>query len=70
MIKIVNTGNNPSSTGSHKYDIFINNKKITSFRHKREEGLATCLAKASKAVKQVEIDNLIDTYVQVLGEEQ
>lgn len=40
---------NPLPTGEHKYVLKINNKVICEFTHTREDGLAVCLEKASKA---------------------
>ena len=38
--------------GECTYEIRINEKVITTFKHKRTEGLSKCLAEASRAVIQ------------------
>ena len=58
MIKILNiTG---SDSNNAKYELSINGKHIAYFEHKRSEGLAECLFKASVAVNRAEYD-LINT---------
>jgi hypothetical protein len=54
MIAIVNIGpyNDPDLGGWRDYEVRINHKLITTFRHKRSDGLAGCLAKAADAVQQ------------------
>ena len=53
MIAIVNTGPHVKSDimGMHTYEVRINSKVITTFDHKRSDGLVACLQKASKAVE-------------------
>lgn len=54
MITIQNVGpyDDPDYAGWRKYEIRINNRLVTTFTHKRSEGLVTCLQKASEAVGQ------------------
>jgi hypothetical protein len=52
MISITNISKEVRGIGVHVYEVRINNTAITTFEHKREEGLATCLAKASEAVER------------------
>jgi hypothetical protein len=59
-ILIHNDGSNPSTIGVHGYNIFINHKFIASFKHTREEGLATCLRKAADAVAATEVIKPVD----------
>ena len=60
-IIITNIDNKPS--GECKYRICINQREICYFKHKREEGLAECLRKASEAVKRKNLQELI-TFIQ------
>lgn len=57
MIQIINITGNP--IGNNRYVIKINNKLITYFTHKHEEGLSICLKKASEAVEK---QKWFDTY--------
>ena len=57
MIQIINTTGNP--IGNNKYEIKINNKVITSFIHKYEDGLSVYLKKALEAVEK---QKWTDTY--------
>lgn len=63
MIAIVNVGphDDPNPLGERTYEVWINSKVITTFRHKRGDGLGQCLLAASKAVekqKWLEIESL------------
>ena len=51
MIKIQNIGGNV--LGESKYEITINGKHITFFKHNRPAGLAICLEQAANAVHDV-----------------
>jgi len=52
MIAIVNVGPHDSDPmGVRTYEVRINSKVITTFEHKRSEGLAACLQSAAKAVE-------------------
>ena len=53
MIAIVNIGphDDPDPTGWRNYEVRINHKVITTFRHKPEHGLARCLCMAAAAVE-------------------
>ena len=44
-----------SDPGVYEYEVKINDKFITSFKHKREEGLSICLSKAAEAVEKKEV---------------
>lgn len=44
--------------GLHKYHVYINKQFICEFWHTREDGLAECLIKASKAVELQKIANI------------
>ena len=48
-----------SDPGVYEYEVKINDKFITSFKHKREEGLSICLSKAAEAVEK---KDLLDFY--------
>ena len=63
MITIVNISTG-SPFGIHEYEVRINQKVITTFKHRREAGLATCLIAAAKAVKQAKWDQ----YAQIFKE--
>ena len=54
MFAIVNVGggNAEDHSGERTYEVRINRQVITSFRHKRADGLAACLMAASLAVKK------------------
>lgn len=54
MIAIVNIGGGDESNplGERTYEIRINRDVITTFKHKRGDGLGACLLEASKAVER------------------
>ena len=53
MIAIINRGPHTGDSGGERnYDVCINDKLIAQFKHKRSDGLATCLRKAADAVEQ------------------
>ena len=52
MIAIVNISTHNSPIGWHEYELRINAKVITTFRHKREEGLTKCLERAAEAAEK------------------
>ena len=56
MIAIINTGSsrNSSAPDERIYELKINHEIITTFKHKRNDGLAVCLQKASEAVAKWE----------------
>lgn len=57
MIAIVNVSTNDPPVGWQDYEVRINRKVITTFKHKREDGLKVCLEKAAVAVgKQKDLD--------------
>ena len=49
-IIIRNIGGDP--LGVCEYEVRINEKRITTFKHSRPEGLSKCLSEASRAVVQ------------------
>ena len=53
MIAIINKGpyDDPDPEGERVYELRINLGVITTFKHRRGDGLAVCLQKASDAVK-------------------
>lgn len=51
MIAIINIGNE-NKAGETKYQVKVNSQLITTFFHKRSDGMAICLEKASKAVEK------------------
>ena len=59
MIAIVNKGKT-DKPGVYKYNIYINEKFICSFTHKKSQSLAKCLLLASQAVKEKEMQNITD----------
>lgn len=60
MINIVNMGphdkNDPM--GWRTYKISINSYVITTFQHKRSDGLEVCLLKAAKAVERQKLEDV------------
>lgn len=54
MIAIVNVGphDDPNPLGERTYEVRINSRVITTFRHRRGDGLGQCLLAASKAVER------------------
>lgn len=52
MIAIVNIGPHDAKNplGERTYEVRINSQVITTFRHKRADGLSRCLFEVSKAV--------------------
>jgi hypothetical protein len=60
MIAIINLGTNPKPHGTHEYVIRINHHEICKFKHRRENGLAVCLKKASEAVENMDIDRMLE----------
>lgn len=54
MIAIVNVGphDDADPMGERTYEVRINKQVITTFRHKRSDGLGRCLLAASKAVEK------------------
>lgn len=60
MIAIINIGpyDDPDIDGIRNYRVCINGKTICEYEHKRSDGLAVCLAKASEAVKKQHIRNI------------
>jgi len=53
VIAIVNiTPEGEPVDGWNEYQVRINRNVITHFRHRRSEGLATCLRKAADAVEE------------------
>ena len=57
MIAIVNITSEPKPHGQHKYSLRINKMEICQFEHKREDGLAACLAAAAKKVRETKWAN-------------
>lgn len=54
MIAIVNVTKDPKPTGEHTYELRINREVITTFTHRREEGLSRCLQRAALAAEKAE----------------
>ena len=55
MIAIINTSKKFSETGVQEYSVSINrNPVIATFKHRRSDGLSTCLLLAAQAVREVE----------------
>jgi len=59
MIAIINKSKNYGK-GVQTYDLMINKKKITSFTHVFEDGLAECLRKASEAAQREDVQNFFE----------
>ena len=68
MIGIRNISKKPRPTGLHTYEVFVTvinqdksvtPRRICTFRHRREGGLAECMAKAAEAVKKSRNDELM-----------
>jgi hypothetical protein len=52
MITIANVTPVPQPFGENVYEIRVNRRVMTTFTHRREEGLSACLLKASEAVER------------------
>jgi hypothetical protein len=52
MIAIVNIDENPRAFGEHLYSLRINQRELCKFKHKREDGISTCLMKAAKEIEK------------------
>lgn len=63
MIAIINVSDVCKPFGVHKYEVRINKTLITTFEHRREQGLVICLRQAAAAVEKVrwqEIMNILN----------
>lgn len=56
MIIVCNVSEEYSRTGIQKYEVRINDTKLSSFEHNSEEGMSVCLHKAAESLKNVDID--------------
>jgi hypothetical protein len=66
MIAIINVSKGPLPVfGLQKYEVRINQKVITTFNHRREDGLGACLIAAAKAVEQAKWDQYAQIYKQI-----
>jgi hypothetical protein len=55
MIRIQNNGHGDGTPdGWAEYEIYVNRAFLTTFRHKRSDGMAVCLARAAQAVSRME----------------
>ena len=72
MIAIVNIGPQTDDPGGvRNYEVRINHDLIATFQHKRSDGLAVCLAKASEAVASQDSRmerRLLDLFNKVMSE--
>ena len=61
MIAIVNVGavDGETEAGMHRYSVRINQREICQFEHKRIQGLATCLTRASMAVQAADAEQIV-----------
>jgi len=50
---------NKTGRGVRDYEVVVQNKSICKFKHKREDGLAVCLEKAAKAVRDQHEQDLL-----------
>lgn len=64
MIRVVQIGKESDDpSGVRLYEVGINNHPaIATFKHKRADGLAVCLAKASAAVEKVKWEGFADMF--------
>ena len=72
MIAIVNVTKGGIKPGFNDYEVRINSEVICTFRHKREKGLAHCLAAAAIAVieyDQEEGDRKIKALIEMMSDE-
>ena len=58
MIAIINISGNP--LGECQYELRINKRVITTFKHNRTEGLSVCLKKASIAAEKAKWEDAIN----------
>jgi hypothetical protein len=58
MIAIINRGHvsDDPDDDNRRYIIYINQKPIAGFEHRRADGLAACLRKAADTVKKAEVE--------------
>ena len=59
MSAIVNISKETSLCDVHTYEVRINQKILTTFTHKPEEGLAQCLRQAAEAVEEKKWERVI-----------
>lgn len=71
MIAIVNKGPHvpEDPMGWRDYEVRINQDLITRFKHRRGDGLAVCLLKASEAVKQQREEEVAKRLIDLAREE-
>ena len=60
MIAIINITPDPKTYGAHTYSLRINHQELCQFVHNREDGLTTCLKKASDAYLKNVVDMLME----------
>jgi hypothetical protein len=60
MIAIVNVSQEFDPLGVQQYEVRINKEVVTTFEHKRSDGLTVCLRKASEAVEKAKWLKLAD----------
>jgi len=67
MIGVRNISKRVRAAGLHSYEVFVTvvaadrsvlARRICTFRHKREDGMAICLEKAASAVRRSKADEL------------
>ncbi len=72
MIAIVNVGpfDDPDPFGVRMYEVRINSELITTFQHRRSDGLGRCLLEASKAVERQKWARVAEEIAAIYPEEQ
>lgn len=70
MIAIVNIGGgDPKDVmGIRDYEVRINHEVITTFKHKRSDGLGACLFAAAKAVERSDWE-IVEEFMQSINTE-
>jgi hypothetical protein len=68
MIAIVNIGGGDESNplGERTYEVRINREVITTFKHKRSDGLGACLFAAAKAVERSDWET-VEEFIQAIN---
>lgn len=61
-IVINNISTRYSRTAMQKYEVCLNRIPLTQFEHLGSDGMAVCLAKAAKALEEIDIDQKIEDY--------
>jgi hypothetical protein len=59
VIAIVNVSKRLRKTGWHTYELRINEAVVTTFKHRREQGLSQCLLRAAEAASRADLEHFL-----------